>query len=285
MELFQAEALDHGLYRIADAAGTKMYLVVGTASALLLDCGAGAGDVAAFVRSLTDKPLRVLITHGHVDHAMGSGAFGPDVEIYMGEADRDIYREHSALAMRQGFVARASRLQIGENFQPDCLWYDVRPAKALLPLHPGDLFDVGGEVAEICPGAGHTHGCVTILLRQRRILLLGDACNPNTFLFDAYSCPVSRYKDTLQALSQCTAGRYDRVLLCHGPGDGEMDLIDGAIWLCDAILEERDDHFPCTPMGKPAYSAKKIAPGATIAAGDIGDHSSANILYSDLTRK
>lgn len=284
MELFQAEALDQGMYRISDAAGTKMYLVVGTASALLLDCGAGAGDVAAFVRGLTDKPLRVLITHGHVDHAMGSGAFGPEVEIYMGEADRDIYREHSTLAMRQDFVARSFQPSGNGSFPAVC-WYDVRPAEALLPLRPGDLFDVGGEVVEVCPGAGHTHGCVTLLLRQRRMLLLGDACNPNTFLFDTYSCPVSQYKATLQALKQCTAGRYDRVLLCHGPGDGEPNLIDGAIWLCDAILEGRDDHHPCTPMGKPAFSAKKIAPGAPIAVGDIGDHSSANILYSPITCK
>lgn len=284
MVYFRAEALDEGFYRISDIAGTRMYLAVGTESAVLVDCGVGCGNPAAFVRTLTQKPLRVIITHGHVDHAMGSGTFGPEVEVYMNREDRDIYLEHAQHAVRQGYLLQAAG-RAGLDPEAPLPWYPVRPVEQLLDLQPGATFDLGDEVVEICPGAGHTHGCVTVLFRRRRILLTGDACNPNIFLFDTYSLPVSRYRATLQALKRCTDGRYDRVLLCHGSGDGSMDLVDGALWLCDAILEGRDDQFPCAPMGKRAFSAKKIAPGARIAQGDIGDHSSANILYSNHTRK
>ena len=284
MEFYREEALDDHFYRISDIAGTCMYLLIGSESALLVDCGAGCGSPAEFVRRLTGRPLRALITHGHVDHAMGAGAFGPEVPIHMNPADRDIYLEHSDSSVRQDFVARAAT-KAGlplEMLLPLC---PVRPVEQLLELQPGDTFDVGGEVVEVLPGAGHTHGCVTLLFRRRRMLLLGDACNPNTFLFDTYSLPVSRYRQTLLALREQARGRYDRVLLCHGSGDGEPNLIDSALWLCDAILEGRDAQFPCTPMGKPALSAKRIAPGAQFAQGDIGDHSSANILYSDFTCK
>lgn len=285
MELFHADLIAEGLYRITNIIKTSMYLAVGQSSALLLDCGAGVGDIAQFVRTLTDKPLTVAITHGHVDHAMGSGSFGPEVEIFLPAEDRGLYRDHSGLAFRQDFVAGALLRQGKPGSVPEsAMWYNVRPVEQLRALRPGDSFDIGGEVIEICPGGGHTRGCVTALFREHRILLLGDACGPNTFLFDTESLSVSQYKANLLVLKERTQGRYDRTLLCHGSGDGDMTLIDGAIWLCDAILEGLDDRDPCVAMGKPVFSAKKKEPNMVIATKDLGDHSSANILYSDITR-
>ena len=44
------------------------------------------------METLTDKPCIVLLTHGHVDHAMGAPEF--DTEIYMNPADNAVHDEH-----------------------------------------------------------------------------------------------------------------------------------------------------------------------------------------------
>lgn len=53
----------------------QSFLVVGEERAALIDTGAGMGNLAKEVKEITDKPLYVLNTHGHVDHAGGNGRF------------------------------------------------------------------------------------------------------------------------------------------------------------------------------------------------------------------
>ena len=61
-----------GVTHIRDAMGVCMTLIEGETDAMLVDTGYGTEDVAAFVRTLTDKPLTVLLTHHHHDHALGA---------------------------------------------------------------------------------------------------------------------------------------------------------------------------------------------------------------------
>ena len=73
--LFRVEEINPCLVRITDVADTHFYLIRGDRKAALLDTGVGCGDLRSLVERLTDKPLIVLITHGHIDHAMGAGQF------------------------------------------------------------------------------------------------------------------------------------------------------------------------------------------------------------------
>ena len=52
-----------------------MFLFVGTERALLIDTGTCLFDIPATLGQLTDKPVDVALTHGHVDHAGGIGWF------------------------------------------------------------------------------------------------------------------------------------------------------------------------------------------------------------------
>lgn len=280
MKYFYTTKISGRTWRIEDLASTKMYLIEGDHTAALIDTGSGVGDLYSHIRSLTSKPLIIILTHGHLDHAMGTGSFPPDIPIYLHPADETLYRNDSVLSRRQQYVKSQQILRGLKQFSykpREDNWYSVRDFESLLPLHIGQLFDLGGERLRICPGEGHTRGCVTILLEEERSLLLGDAVNGSIFLFDKDCLSVKDFKTTLLQLKKDTQGCYDRTYLCHGSGDGENNLIDGAIYICDKILAKQDDHFPQKRMGQKCYSAKKIS--FPYRFHDIGDHSSANILY------
>ena len=62
-------------HMISDFGIANCYLLIGEERALLIDCGLGIGDIKGAVEKITDKPILVVATHGHVDHAGGDGQF------------------------------------------------------------------------------------------------------------------------------------------------------------------------------------------------------------------
>ena len=72
---FQSIEILPGVWHIQDKMGVCMTLLTGDDQALLIDTGYGLEDVAAYVRTLTNKPLSVMLTHGHHDHALGARWF------------------------------------------------------------------------------------------------------------------------------------------------------------------------------------------------------------------
>ena len=73
--LFKTEKVTDRITRIYGIAGELMYLAEGDCKAALIDTGVGVGNLRELVRSLTKKDVYVLLSHGHVDHALGAGVF------------------------------------------------------------------------------------------------------------------------------------------------------------------------------------------------------------------
>ncbi len=273
---FRVRPIDGRVIRITDIAGTHFYLVRGDREAALLDTGAGCGPLAECVRSLTKQPVKVFLTHGHVDHAMGAGAFE---DAWISPLDRAVYEEHSAMERRLDYIhgSVASGGQRAAAVVTADMLEAPRPFDQFHPLSPGDVFDLGGVTLEIHEGAGHTPGCVTVLIPELRTLLLGDACNPFTFLFDRTCSTVAEYREMLLRLKAAVESRYDRVLLCHGPdGLGTPDLMDGVIAVAGDILRGATDDMPFRGFhGEPVRIAKAMDfTTFTRADGGVG-----NIVY------
>ncbi len=247
---YQVEPLFPGLTRIWDVARTAMYLVEGKDKAVLIDTGVGVGNLKELVDSLTDKPVTVLLTHGHVDHALGAIGFD---DVRMSPLDGEIYQMHSVFEVRKDYVV--SSAMYGGNPAlvvsiSDSDYLQPRAAEDFAPLAPGDRFDLGGVSVEVLRGQGHTPGALTMLIPEWRILLLGDACNHFTFLFDQWASPVPAYKEMLLQLKAETEGRYDRVILSHGNGEAPVEMIDSVIEVCDEILAGKADNLPFeNPLG------------------------------------
>lgn len=251
---FKTEKLTECVTRIFALATELMYLVEGDERAALLDTGSGIGSLAACVCSLTDKPLIVLMTHGHVDHAMGAAEFA---DIYMNLKDTYIYEEHGIDAFRKAGLVLMPE---GSPIPRESDWIPTAPIEAFKDLKGGEIFDLGGEQIEIYDCSGHTKGSVVMLLKQERALLLGDACNDFTFMFDDYSTPITEYEENLKNLKTQVDGKFDTVYLSHGDGNGTIGILDEVIQVCADIKQGNTDDIPFDFMGVPAVIAKAMNP-------------------------
>ena len=256
---YQVEPIRTGLWRIWDVSRTAFYLAEGNNTAALIDSGVGVGSVLEIVRQLTDKPVCVWLTHGHVDHAMGAGEFG---EIHMNPADLPVFQSHVSMVVRQGYVSGAAMMGADPSVLADVRESDYLPApdpERLLPISDGQREDLGGIHLQFLNAEGHTPGSMAVLLEEWNILLLGDSCNAFTYLFDPWCPTVERYRDMLLRLKAQTDGRYDRLLFNHGNGDGTVDMIENVLSVCDDILAGRADNMPFRgPGGEPAVIAKAM---------------------------
>ena len=209
MVTFEHERISPTTIRIKAPGGELMYLVEGNNRAALLDTGCGFGYLREYVERLTDKPIIVLLTHGHVDHAMGAEEFD---DVYMNHADDYIYVQHGELEFRKAGLTMCS-----QNVEED----EIIPLKELSSIHQmsgGDTFDLGGLHIDIYDLPGHTKGSVCLLDEEHMVMFTGDT------IF-AYGCgrtdfPGGSDEEMAESLSKLleTDGRLT-VYSGHGAAD------------------------------------------------------------------
>lgn len=265
---FKTERVTDRIIRIYAFSTELMYLVIGDERAALLDTGSGIGSLKACVEQLTDLPVTVLLTHGHVDHAMGSVEFD---DVYMNREDDYIYLQHGTEEFRKsGLSLVVPGVDVTEaDLLPTC---DVNLFK---DMKGGDVFDLGGIHVEVYDCPGHTRGSVVFLIPEERVLLLGDACNEFTFLYDDYSTTITEYEQALKKLEGEVEGKFDTVLLSHGDGKGFPEEIQGVLEVCRDIINGNTDDIPFTFMGSDGLIAKAAIPGKGRIGGGCG-----NIVYN-----
>ncbi len=141
-ELTITQLEDH-MWVIETVDNTTMYIIEGDDKALLIDTGTNCKDLDKIVKKITSKPLMVVITHIHVDHA--GNIFDFDTIYY--------HKDDEILIDR----LRA------------CYSGQVRYVK------DGDIFDLGGKKIEVKHMPGHTPGSIVLLDYQTGNCYSGDA--------------------------------------------------------------------------------------------------------------
>lgn len=269
VQFYISERINDRITAVRSLTGEIMYLIEGEDRAVLVDTCLGVGHLRGFVEKLTDKPLTVILTHGHIDHAMGAPEFE---RVYMNSADRVVYEEMSDIEDRKGYIAANNGGEL-PDFAPEDY---VSPFPVTFhELNDGDVFDLGGLHLDIYALPGHTRGSMIVLVREERILILGDACNTATFLFDRNSLTVEEYQEHLIAVDRKLEGTYERVFLCHHDMETSPDIIRQVIQVCDDIIQERADDVPFEFMGQTYYMAKTAGDQMKRADGGCG-----NIIYN-----
>ena len=218
---FTAQRLPDGVTEITDLSGVHCFLVEGRDKALLIDTMTGLRGLPAFVATLTDLPVEVALTHGHMDHAGGVFEFG---RCYIHPADIPML-DGRTLPARVGYV----RGQLPPGEAPEASAFVPDGPVEFVPLKAGDKLDLGGRALEVLHVPGHTRGSLC-------------------------------YLEALLALKE-RQGDIRRFYLFHGPSLQDKSCIDDNIQCCRDILAGTDDRVPVDFLGRPGYLAKERTPG------------------------
>jgi glyoxylase-like metal-dependent hydrolase (beta-lactamase superfamily II) len=176
------------LYSLYDPNDVYCYLAIGNEKALLFDTAYGIGSLPDAIREITDKPVTVVLGHGHLDHANGAYQFD---EAWLHEDDFDLCYAHTSPDFRHYIMDGRSASSLPEGFNLDA--YINAGAGNLRKLEPGQVFDLGGLHIEVIDMEGHTAGSIGLLVQEHRVLLDSDSANPYVYMQLEESLPVSRY--------------------------------------------------------------------------------------------
>lgn len=203
--IYTLRELEPGIFRIGNS-GVFMDLIVGAKRALLFDTGYGFGDLKGLVRQITDKPLIVVNSHGHVDHACGNAQFGG---AYIHPADMDLCRIHNGPDLR---MAELETAEVPLDFDLDA--YLSLDTGDLKPVGEGENFDLGGLTLEVIHLPGHTAGSIGLWCPEKRLFWVGDAMNCFVWLFLPEAQPLRTY---IQTLHKAAALPFTHMIQSHEP--------------------------------------------------------------------
>ena len=206
-QVYEVIQIAEKFWRIEEG-GVQMFLVEGEDFALLIDSGFGGGDLASIVKSITDKPIKLLNTHADKDHIAGNPQFGTP---YMHPSEVDY-------AMQKN---------------PDIMKGDF------LPVWEGDIFDLGHRKFEVILIPGHTPGSIALLDRANKVLISGDSLSYSPIFMFGPGRNIHAYITSMQKLQ--AIGGFETVLPSHGPIPIDANtilpkLIEGALKLKEGAL-------------------------------------------------
>ncbi len=237
----QATRTGEGVWTISDHGSDNMYLVEGKDKALVIDTGLGVARLNALVSTLTTKPVIVVNTHGHPDHAGGNFEFKA---VY---AHPDEFSAIRQMGTKQSRVSALQRLAKGTP-APDMISVEeagkAAPAE-LLAVTDGFVFDLGGRKLEVIETPGHTPGEIVLLDAAHKILFTGDNSNTLVWLFLPNSRPLEIYLESLQKL-QKRAGEFTTIYPGHGtplPSTFIGDQIGCVKSILDGSAKSQPEHY------------------------------------------
>jgi hydroxyacylglutathione hydrolase len=132
--------LEEKVWVIETVDKTTMYIIEGNDKALLIDTGTRCSYLDEVVRKITNKPLYVVLTHAHFDHAGNIVYFN---DLYLHAAD--------TVLLQKSYKGKI-------HFVKD-----------------GDIFDLGGKQIEVSYMPAHTPGSIVLLDRKAGSCYSGDA--------------------------------------------------------------------------------------------------------------
>ncbi len=237
MQFFTSEPVTGHITRIKTPCGVCMYFVQGETGAALLDTGFGIGDLKSYVDAIARTPYKVLLSHGHLDHAGGAGQFD---EAYLSTLDWELERWHCTRERRIDDVIHGPGGMPAGMSEEDFLPSRKAP---YLPLADGEAFALGGVTVQSIALPGHTRGTMIFLIPEDRVAIFGDACGENTLLLFKESAPIEEYRENLLRV-QTLESTFDRVLRNHGSCESEKRILADSIELCGQILARQDAAIP-----------------------------------------
>lgn len=177
-----------GFYLIRDGSNNSLYLIRGSAKALLIGTGSGTPGLAAFVARLTGStPLEVIATSDDPGQIGGLGQ----------SAGNKIYLPKGSAISKTGLS------NVAEVWQGDVISLGIDTANRPVTI-------------QVEPLSGHSATGLTLLDVNDRILLSGDALGSQSATEGlALNTNLADFNTALGAWRARTDGRYDAVYTAH----------------------------------------------------------------------
>ena len=128
----------------------SLYLVEGSDRALLIDAGTYIPRLDKIVAKITSKPVTMMLTHAHGDHA---GGVGPFPEVWLNAGDMPLVPNNK------------------RNYKGQIKY-----------LNDGEVIDLGGREIEVIFTPGHTAGSATFFDKAKHYGFSGDAFGSTNLL-------------------------------------------------------------------------------------------------------
>ena len=202
------------VYHIEDPFAACATLIVGAREALLVDTCTGFGGLKKVVEALTEKPLRVVNTHSHLDHSGGNYQFP---EVFMDPVEIGLGQRYmKTMDIRGAVLERFEKLGQSPD-QEQRAQYLAYHLENALPLPPGEI-DLGGIHVLPVKLPSHTPGMTGFLVKEKGLLLGGDSVCRMACL---YFPEASSMETHLRMLRQVSRLHFSHILTSHS-----KDLLD-----------------------------------------------------------
>lgn len=177
--------LNDRLWVVETTDKTCMYIVEGNNKALLIDTGTKCEKLPEVIRQITRKPLIVLITHIHGDHAGNMDQFS---EVYFHAADTVL-------------------LGLGKPYRGKTHF-----------VTDGQVFDLGGTKLEISHMPAHTPGSIVVLDRKAGNCFSGDAFGSGQVWLQLRPfSPIKTYISSLRKMEKLMDNGITKIYCGHYP--------------------------------------------------------------------
>lgn len=224
-----------------DGAGDPwMYLIDGPKKCMLIDTGFGVGDLKGLIKKLVgDKPIIVVNTHSHFDHAYGNCQF-----------DTCYCHIQEVWRMEQKNNAHIWDYLFDESGEPKWTEFDKADIKPYRPyeiigVEDGHCFDLGdGYIVEAVLLPGHTPGQCGYYDHQNHTIFIGDMTGIATALPNepyAQYCTVQAMNTALKKL-QPRFDEIEGVFPGHGMLDQSSLMLQYLLDATEAILTDPDGY-------------------------------------------
>ena len=244
---FQDRKITDSITMIEDLSVTKMYLIEGTKKAVLIDTGVGFKGLREHIEQLTDLPLEVVISHGHLDHAGGVTQFE---KVWYSPEDLPLLEEALNVKQRMGFAKGVCE----KYCSPDMITENDFSGGAadlaetvFLDLKDRQEFDLGGRCLKVIRAPGHTQGICVFYDDLSQSLFVGDACNPSSYLFLDFSTTIEDYLKSVKKLESwmpVTSHYFFQHDYGHITDEGPGEIITDVRECCEKILSRTDAAVP-----------------------------------------
>ncbi|AST57089.1 beta-lactamase domain protein [Thermoanaerobacterium thermosaccharolyticum] len=240
-DYYKINQIGDEIYHIFDPAMVYCTLILGERSALLFDTCYGLGDLKYTVSKITDLPIIVVNSHGHIDHIGGNWQFE---SVYIHENDISLAKLHSSSEFKQRTLRYLQEQEhtlnyvFPSNFSND--EFINRKQPEFLLVSDGYVFDIGERELEVVHIPGHTKGGIGLLDKRTKILLAGDSISPFVWMFLEESTSINNF---IASLKRLKSTNFDKIIASHMLELLPKEFIDRLILCASNINVDKSEPF------------------------------------------